>query len=106
MEYQGPERRKHRVMVTTNTEYHLRGDECVAVRDPKTGQWQSGHTAVGQKVLAGLIFLPSGSLKVSFGNADVGQKICFANDIVTSPVVSINRPSRDTALVYPQPTSG
>ena len=36
--YRGPERRRHRVFVTRNTEYHFRDGFCIAVRDRRTGQ--------------------------------------------------------------------
>ena len=106
MEYQGPERRQRRVMVTANSEYHLRGNECVAVRNPKTGEWHPQHQALGQKVVGGIAFLPSGSLSVSYGDAQIGQKICFANDIMTSPVVRIGRPSHNTVDRYPRLAAG
>jgi hypothetical protein len=46
MSYQGSDRRRHRLIVTRNTEYHLKDDLCVAVRDRNTKKWQVGHIAV------------------------------------------------------------
>ena len=36
-DYRGTERRRHRVYMTRNTEYHFRDGVCVAVRDRRTG---------------------------------------------------------------------
>ncbi|MBI5507187.1 MAG: hypothetical protein HY903_00415 [Deltaproteobacteria bacterium] len=101
MVYQGPERRHHRVFVTNNTEYHFRDDVCVAVRDCRKGTWQTRHSAIGAKLMGGIAVTPQGSWKVSFGSVDVGQKLCFGNDILTTPVHSILRPGRDTVESYP-----
>lgn len=100
MSYNGPERRKHRVLITENTEYHLRANRCVGVRDPITGEWQPSHRAIGRELQAGLRMMPSGSLKVSFGHAGVGDQICFSNDLVTTPVMRIARPGLDTVERY------
>jgi hypothetical protein len=78
----------------------------VAVRDPRTGEWRREHQAVGKKVLGGIAFLPSGSLKVNFGAPEVGQKICFDNDIMTTPVIRIGRPTRHTVEIYPRLATG
>ena len=44
MQYSGPDRRKNRVFVTDHTEYHLRGEICVGVRDVRTGEWKKGRS--------------------------------------------------------------
>src|SRR6187549_387121 len=44
--YEGTERRRHRVYMTRNTEYHFRDGVCVAVRDRRTGDWLPGHLAL------------------------------------------------------------
>ena len=46
MGYEGSERRRNRVYVTRNTEYHLHDDVCVAVRDRKSGVFHDAHIAV------------------------------------------------------------
>ncbi len=106
MAYDGPERRRHRVLVTRHTEYHLRDRRCVAVRDAITMTWQRQHLAVGQELLGGVAPLPNGSLTVTVGTADVGHQACFANDLMTTPVQRILRPSRDTVGTYPRVALG
>jgi hypothetical protein len=38
------------MFVTKNTEYHLRHELCVAVRDRYSNVWLEGHLAVGRKL--------------------------------------------------------
>lgn len=101
MTYQGPERRHRKVFVTKNTEYHLRDGVCVAVRDRSTGDWQLKHRAIGSTLMGGIAVTPEGSWKVSFGAAEVGEKLCFANDIFTTQVQDVKRPSVNTLDSYP-----
>ncbi len=49
--YRGNERRQHVLYVTQNTEYHLRGAECVGVRDLWSGHWREDHPA--ERVVTG-----------------------------------------------------
>lgn len=83
------------MFVTRNTEYHLRFDECVGVRDRETGQWQRHHAALRLRAVR----LPS------MGNEShwVGQRIQFwgmGTDVLTSPVVDYGRPERDCTERY------
>lgn len=39
-------RRQHRMFETLHTEYHLRLDECVGVRDKSSGEWYRDHPAL------------------------------------------------------------
>lgn len=100
MSYKGPERRKYRVFITENTEYHMREQTCVAVRDNKSRQWLNEHQAVGSKVIGGVLVASSGSWKVNFGAADIGERICFASDLLTTPVRDISRPGVNTVENY------
>ena len=52
--YRGPERRRHRVLVTANSEYHCRDDICVAVRDRRTDRFVGDHPALGKHISGGL----------------------------------------------------
>ena len=45
MGYLGKERRIHRIFVTRNSEYHVRRNVCVGVRDRRSGEWLAGHMA-------------------------------------------------------------
>ena len=57
-DYRGPERRRHRIFVTRNTEYHFRDDVCVAVRDRRTGSFLQGHLALCRPLHGGIRFFP------------------------------------------------
>jgi hypothetical protein len=101
MTYEGMERRHNKVFVTHNTEYHLRDGVCIAVRDRKTGEWQRTHRALGSTLMGGIEVTPIGTWKVNFGPANVGEKLCFANDLLTSPVENVARPNRSVVDTYP-----
>lgn len=103
MRYAGKDRRVHRVFVTRNTEYHVRRDTCVAVRDRRTGDWIRGHLAVKSRVSGGLRFTESGGIRPNDGTPTLGESLFFitdGRDLVTSPIVSIERPPRDVVQVY------
>ncbi len=52
-DYAGPDRRRHRVYVTKNTEYHFRDGFCVAVRDRRTGDFLQGTSPSAAACTAG-----------------------------------------------------
>jgi hypothetical protein len=89
------DRRRHRVFFTRQTEYHLRDDECVGVRDRCSGAWMPNHAALRLHALA-LPPLPE-------SGAWVGQRIQFwgrLTDVLTSPVVAVGRPRLDEVPAY------
>ena len=101
-----PERRRHRVYVTRNTEYHFRDGFCVAVRDRRTGDFLQGHLAVKRRLHGGLKFFPNGAIVPNPGDPRPGEALYFAaegRDLVTSPVESIERPPRRIVEAYPEP---
>ncbi len=101
MGYDGIERRIHRVFVTRNTEYHLRRDECVAVRDRRTGAWVASHRALHCRIAGGIAFLDTGGLRTSAGSPEVGQSLFFDHvSLVTSPVLKVERPPREIVSHY------
>lgn len=103
MGYTGQERRIHKVFVTRNTEYHVRQRTCVGVRDRKSGRWLAGHLALESDLSGGLKFNRNGSIFPNEGMPNVGESIFFlaaGRDLVTSPVVSIERPGRDIVQTY------
>ncbi|MCA9581797.1 MAG: hypothetical protein KC416_08370 [Myxococcales bacterium] len=105
MSYQGVERRVHRVFVTRNTEYHLRSDYCVAVRDRNTGDWRTDHEALGQRAVAAVTYSPAGGIStVDRTLPDVGQSIFFTRSsdepLISSPVTEVQRPPKSTVLAY------
>lgn len=101
--YSGQERRQHRVYVTRNTEYHLRGATCVAVRDRKTGRFLQSHLAV-QRTLSGGVKYQANGTAIPSGEPAVGEALYFANEgreLVTSLCSSIERPERVVVNAYP-----
>ena len=102
--YAGPERRRHRVYMTRNTEYHFRDGFCVAVRDRRTGDFLQGHLALQRRVHGGLKFFPNGAIAPNAGDPREGESLYFAadgRDLVTSPLESIERPTKDVVGAYP-----
>lgn len=104
MAYEGPERRIHKVFVTRNTEYYVRERRCVAVRDRSSGAWVPDHFAVDRAILGVIRYLESGALFAAPGLPQVGESMYFeepGRDLVTSAVVAVERPARDTVLQLP-----
>lgn len=98
------DRRIHKVYVTRNTEYHVRRDQCVAVRDRRSGEWLRAHLALKQRVHGGLKFSRQGGIHATVGLPDIGESMFFhaeGRDLVTSPVLSIDRPGRAIVSRYP-----
>ena len=98
------DRRIHKVFVTRNTEYHLCKDECVAVRDRRSGEWLRAHLALRQRIHGGLRFTRAGGIRATVGMPDIGESMFFhaeGRDLVTSPVLSIDRPERKVVSRYP-----
>src|SRR5262245_36300098 len=107
-DYEGPERRRHRIYVTKNTEYHFRDGFCVAVRDRRTGDFLHGHLALRKRMHGGLKFYLNGALLPNPGEPNVGEALYFAadgRDLVTSPLERVERPSRAIAEAYPSPAT-
>jgi hypothetical protein len=99
-----PERRRHRVYVTRNTEYHFRDGFCVAVRDRKSGDFLQGHLALRRRIQGSLRFHKNGAIVPNPGEPEAGEALCFSQgerDLVTSPLEGIERPLREIVLAYP-----
>lgn len=104
--YPGPERRRHRVYVTRNTEYHFRDDLCVAVRDLRTGRWLPAHLAVSRRLTGSVRILGNGTAVPNLGSPNVGDALYFgdaARDLITSKLCGVERPRRQTVDAYPEP---
>jgi hypothetical protein len=112
--YGGPERRRHRVFVTRNTEYHFRDGFCIAVRDRRTGDFLEGHLALRRRVNGGLRFFSNGGIAPNGGEPQPGESLYFSSDeraapggaersreLVTSPLESVERPPRALIDAYP-----
>jgi len=101
--YFGPERRRHRVYVTRNTEYHFRDDTCVAVRDLKTQQWLVSHLAVERRLSGGVRMVAGGCAVPTSAPPRVGESLYFGEDgreLVTSALRSVERPDPETVRTY------
>ena len=99
----GVERRVHRVYVTRNTEYHVRAEVCVAVRDRAGDAWRDDHPAVGRR-LAGALKHVHGGILPTLEQPQVGHSVYFRRgerDLVTSVVERIERPVRSVVAAYP-----
>ncbi|MBL4689315.1 MAG: hypothetical protein JKY37_32280 [Nannocystaceae bacterium] len=88
-------RRRHRMFVTRNTEYHLRSDECVGVRDRQTGEWFRDHAALRLHAVK----LPPVGKDAHW----LGRRIQFwgsQTDVLTSEVLEVARPPRTSLESY------
>ncbi|HET6345478.1 MAG TPA: hypothetical protein VFH51_11140 [Myxococcota bacterium] len=105
MAYSGRERRQRQEVLTQNSEYHLRGDTCVAVRCPRTGRLKTEHQAVGSHVLGQVEFAADGSWALQVGRRpEAGTRLFFSSQLVTSLVMFVTRAGEYT-LTEVSPTS-
>jgi hypothetical protein len=112
MNYQGAERRRHRVFITRNTEYHFRDDVCVAIRDREARGFRGAHVALNLRLQGAVNICQNGlALPDDKGEPRVGAPIYFTREdpdgrerqIVTSRVERIDRPIKRDVLQYPAP---
>lgn len=104
----GTERRRHHVLITRNREYHTRDGYCVAVRDRRSREFVPTHPAIGKQMTAGIRMGRDGVEEVSPPESLVaGEQLCFSscngdleNDVITSPLVTIERPPKDVVVRY------
>ncbi len=103
--YQGKDRRRHRMYVTRNTEYHFRDDVCVAVRDRKTKTWLGSHLALRRKLTGGVRVLPNGTAIPVLDPPDIGEALYFSDEegreLITSRLCSVERPAKRLVTAYP-----
>ena len=102
--YLGPDRRRHTMYVTRNTEYHLRDGICIAVRDRRSGRWLPSHSALRRTLSGAVRYDPSGYAAPSPSAPDVGDALYFGGggrDLVTTVLSSVERPSRHQVAGYP-----
>jgi len=103
-EFRGRERRKHRVFMTRNTEYHFRDALCVAVRDRRTGEWLPGHLALRRHLFGSIRFFMNGALLPNPGEPKIGEALFFGEggrDLITSPLECVERPPKEIVADYP-----
>lgn len=102
--YPGPERRRHRMYVTRNTEYHFRDGVCVAIRDRSSGNWQLVHQALHRRLSGSVRFNERGEGFPALAEPRVGDLLFFVSegpDVVTSRLTAVERPEKQIVAVYP-----
>jgi hypothetical protein len=103
MGFKGSERRIHKVFVTRNTEYHVRRNECVGVRDRRSGEWLKAHLALRSKVSGAIRFNREGGVVPNEGSPSIGDSLFFqaaGRDLVTSSILSVERPAKKIVETY------
>ena len=93
------ERRRHRALVTRNSEYHLRDGICVAVKERQTGRFCQRHPAIGMRLVL---------VSAEEGHGDpalpVGGRAYFLDEgqrnLLTSTVETVVRPAREAVANY------
>ena len=104
-DYVGPERRRHRLFITRNTEYHLRDQVCIAVRDRQSERWLSGHLALGHRLRGAVEVRDNGEAIPVPKDPQVGQALYFDSqerELITSVLCGVSRPTRELVATYPQ----
>ncbi|MCL2823113.1 MAG: hypothetical protein FWD57_03900 [Polyangiaceae bacterium] len=98
------ERRRHRVLLTRNSEYHFRDGLCVAVRNRRTGEWLPDHIAL-MRTVSGLARRTSdGGYSLHEGRPAVGESIRFGGggrEYVSGPLLEERRPEKYVVDEYP-----
>jgi hypothetical protein len=102
------ERRRRFVYVTKNREYHVFDEECVGVRDRRTGRWLDDHRAMRQRLEGGVRVFVSGAAIPTLRSPEIGAPMFFhisedEGDIITSRVEGIARPRLEDLARYPVP---
>ena len=101
-----------RVLVTVNTEYHIRDNVCVAVRSRGAGAFFSIHGAIGRRVDGYIETHPRTKEMVlarRSANPKIGHVICFCpggmirpeDAMVTSAIVEMRPPTEEEIASYP-----
>ncbi|MCA9644228.1 MAG: hypothetical protein KC492_26220 [Myxococcales bacterium] len=99
----GKERRRHKMFVTRNTEYHFRDRRCVGVRDRKSGNWLTSHLACGRSLSGAVRFQKNGVAIPVNGEPTVGEALYFGEggrDLLTSILCSVERPEKSVVARY------
>lgn len=105
MRYKGKERRRRRMYVTRNTEYHFHDEICVAVRDRTRGSWLLAHQALDRPLSGAIRFRSGGEAYPTLEQPRVGDALFFGSkgpDVITSEISAIERPPRDVVGDYPE----
>jgi hypothetical protein len=99
----GKDRRRHKVFLTRNTEYHFRDALCVAVRDRRTGEWLPGHLALRRQLFGSIRFFMNGALLPNPGEPKIGEALFFCDggrELIPSPLECVERPPKELVSEY------
>ncbi|MBX3250707.1 MAG: hypothetical protein KF901_26245 [Myxococcales bacterium] len=89
------------VYATRNTEYHLRGDLCVAVRDRETLAWASSSQVLGQRVTCMVVSI-RGQLRRHTLSPRIGSSLWFESvQAMTSSIRVIRPATSEEVAAYP-----
>jgi hypothetical protein len=103
-EYTGPERRRRKVYLTRNTEYHFSDGVCVAVRHRDSGRWRLAHVTLQRQLSGSVCFSEHGDVHPKAGPPNVGDSLYFSADgvdVITSTLTDVARPLPQTIATYP-----
>ena len=94
------------MLVTQNTEYHLRDDVCVALRDCLAGEWIKASKALRAKLVGAVSSLEEVKAHAC-SDPEPGKHLLFVSDegddIITSRVEKIDRPPKEAIQYYLMP---
>jgi hypothetical protein len=97
------DRRRHKVFVTQNTEYHLRDDICVAVRDTREGMWSRKSKLLSARLMGAVDSCNSLSSN-RCSPPEPGKHLLFMTDegelLVTTRLENIERPPKEAVQHY------
>jgi len=97
------ERRRHKVYITQNTEYHLRNDTCVGIKSCRDGSWIRDNKVLMAR-LVGAVDSVGELAEHRCGMPEVGKYLLFLSDegelIVTTKLENIDRPFKDAVINY------
>lgn len=85
------------VYVTHNSEYHVRGGRCHAVRSRQTGGWLAGHTALGLRLVCAVRRSGEGVFVGCGAQPSPGDSLLFRGphrDLVTGALREVVLPAR------------
>ena len=101
-EFDRRERRHHKLVVTRNTEYHVRDGRVIAVRKRGSTAWNTEHSALGMTIQGRL---PPDAVVPLPGEPGPGDRLYLVKgekSVITSGIVSIDRPPKAVVTEYPK----
>jgi len=99
--FAGPERRHHKLYITRNTEYHVRGSRVIAVRKLGSTDWLTTHSALDMTIQGRV---GPDSIVPQPGAPEPGDRLYLVSGhkaVVTSAIVAVERPPKDLVAAYP-----